>query len=162
MRILTVVTAFAIGSGCIATAADSPKKQSQDPCACVLLASNGKPAEPQQSKDNASQLESVLNSMDKAAASFKTVQAQFQWDQYTKLVDETDTQNGTIYYQRRDNNSVEMGAHIEKPDTRIVVFSDGLMRIYFPNTPTRSGNTLPARTGSVRELPGLRLRRPRT
>lgn len=132
MRILTAVTAFAIGFGCIATAADSPKQHSDDPCTCVLLASNGKPAEAQQSKDNGSQLESVLNSMDKAAASFKTVQSKFQWDQYTKLVDETDTQNGTIYYHRRDNSSVEMGAHIEKPDTRIVVFSDGLVRIYFP------------------------------
>src|SRR5690349_8838582 len=77
------------------------------------------------------QLEPVLASMDKASANFKTVESAFQWDQFTKVVNDTDTQKGEIYF-RRTSNGVEMAAHIEKPDAKIVVFSDGLVRIYQP------------------------------
>ena len=45
-------------------------------------------------------LESVLKTMDAAAANFQTTQADFVWDQYQKVVDETDTQKGTVYYRR--------------------------------------------------------------
>jgi outer membrane lipoprotein-sorting protein len=91
----------------------------------VALAANSQQA------DNAGQLESVLNSMDKAAANFKTVEATFAWDQFSKVVNETDTQNGTMYF-RRSGNNIEMAAHIEKPDAKIVVFSDAIVRIYQP------------------------------
>ena len=45
-----------------------------------------------QSKDSDSGLEHVLAQMDKTAAAFRTTQADFVWDQYAKVVDETDTQ----------------------------------------------------------------------
>lgn len=83
------------------------------------------------------QLEPVLASMDKASAAFKTVQCNFQWDQYTKVVNDTDTQNGAIYF-RHTGGGVEMAAHIEKPDVKIVVFSDGLVRIYQPKIDTET------------------------
>lgn len=89
-------------------------------CATAALAQGGN-----------GQLEPVLASMDKASTSFKTVQSEFKWDQYTKVVNDTETQNGTIYF-RRTGHGVEMAAHLEKPDTKIVVFSDGLIRIYEP------------------------------
>lgn len=81
------------------------------------------------------QLESVLNSMDKAAANFKTVECNFVWDQFTKVVNDTDTQTGAMYF-RRAGESIEMAAHIEKPDAKIVVFSDGMVRIYQPKIDT--------------------------
>lgn len=68
--------------------------------------------------------------MDKASASFKTIQAAFNWDQYTKLVDETDTQTGTIYFRRTSPDNVEMAAHIDKPAARIVVYSRGVVRTF--------------------------------
>jgi outer membrane lipoprotein-sorting protein len=98
----------------------------------VLAISCAVAASPQASN---SQLEPVLVSMDKAASSFKTVECTFQWDQFTKVVNDTDRQNGTIYF-RRTGNGVEMAAHIEKPDAKIVVFSDGLVRIYQPKIDT--------------------------
>lgn len=99
---------------------------------CVAVAAN----QPQAPSANSAQLESVLNSMDKAAASFKTIQCTFAWDQFTAIVNETDTQNGKMYF-RRAGHSVEMAAHIEKPETKIVVFSsDGLVRIYQPKIDT--------------------------
>ena len=94
----------------------------------VLFAANP----PQSSSSNNGQLESVLNSMDKASTSFKTVESHFNWGQYSKVVDETETQEGTIYFRRVDNNNVEMGAHIEKPHAKMVVFSNGVVRIYQP------------------------------
>ncbi len=114
---------------------DKSKREANAP-GCVSLALNAKPAAPQLAQNTGSQLESVLNSMDKAAASFKEVQATFEWDQFTKLVDETDTQNGKIYFRRMGNNNVEMGARIEKPDAKIVVFSDGVVQIYQPKMDT--------------------------
>jgi outer membrane lipoprotein-sorting protein len=99
---------------------------------CVAVAANP----PQTATGNSGQLESVLASMDKAAANFKTIQCTFAWDQFTAIVNETDTQNGTMYF-RRAGRSVEMAAHIEKPETKIVVFSNnGIVRIYQPKIDT--------------------------
>ena len=94
----------------------------------VMLAANP----PQAAPANGAQLDAVLTSMDKAAAKFKSIECTFEWDQYTKIVNETDVQNGTIYFRRLGSTSVEMAAHIEKPETKIVVFSDGVIRIYQP------------------------------
>ena len=99
--------------------------------ACAVLALAVSCAVAASAQGGNGQLEPVLASMDKASASFKTVQSDFKWDQYTKVVNDTETQNGTIYF-RRTGHGVEMAAHLEKPDTKIVVFSDGLVRIYEP------------------------------
>ena len=60
---------------------------------------------------HAQNLESVLNSMDKAAADFRTAQTEFVWDQYEKVVDEHDLQKGTMYF-RRQGDDVQMAADI--------------------------------------------------
>lgn len=73
--------------------------------------------------------------MDKAAAELKTVQSTFEWDQFTKLVNDTDVQSGVIYF-RRAGNQLEMAAHIEKPDNKTVLFSKGMVRIYQPKIDT--------------------------
>src|SRR5580704_17615816 len=76
-------------------------------------------------------LESVLKKMDAAAASFQTAQADFVWDQYQKVVDETDTQKGTVYY-RRAGNEIEMMAQIKEPDVKFVLYKDGKLQVYQP------------------------------
>ena len=45
-------------------------------------------------KQDASGLDNVLRKMDETAAHFQTAQADFVFDQYQKVVDETDTQKG--------------------------------------------------------------------
>ncbi len=82
-------------------------------------------------QQEASSLESVLKKMDAAAASFRSAQADFQWDQYQKVVDETDTQKGTVYY-RRSGNEIEMMADIKEPDVKFVLYRDGKLQIYQP------------------------------
>ena len=76
-------------------------------------------------------LEKVLTRMDQAAAGFKSLQAGFTWDQYQKVVNETDTQKGTIYY-RQTGKGVEMAADISQPDQKYVLFSEGKARVYQP------------------------------
>ena len=78
-----------------------------------------------------SPLENVLQKMDAAAADFHTAQADFVWDQYQKVVDEHDTQKGTVYY-RRAGNEIEMMAQIKEPDVKFVLYKEGKLQIYQP------------------------------
>ena len=85
-------------------------------------------------EDKASTLEQTLTSMDKAAAGFKAIEADFAWDQYQKVVDETDTESGTIYF-RRVGNEVQMMADITGPTPdkkKSVLFSDSKVQVYLP------------------------------
>lgn len=77
-------------------------------------------------------LDKVLTQMDTAAAGFKTAQADFVWDQYTKVVEEHDKQTGTIYF-RRDQKGVQMAADINHPDKKYVLFTDNNVQVYQPN-----------------------------
>jgi len=47
------------------------------------------------------------------------------------VVDETDTQKGTVYY-RRTGNATEMMAEIKEPDHKFVLYKDGLLQVYQP------------------------------
>jgi len=69
--------------------------------------------------------------MDATAANFRTTQADFVWDQYQKVVDETDTQKGTVYYRRAGQN-IEMMAEIKEPDRKFVLYKDGKLEVYQP------------------------------
>ena len=76
-------------------------------------------------------LESVLNKMDEAAAAFKSVETDFVWDQYQKVVDEMDSQKGVMYF-RRNGQNIEMAADITEPDKKYVLFTDGTVQVYQP------------------------------
>jgi outer membrane lipoprotein-sorting protein len=77
------------------------------------------------------QLEAVLTQMDMAAASFRTAQADFVWEQYQRVVDEKDVQEGVVYFRRRSAQT-EMAAHISKPDRKYVLFTENRVRLYQP------------------------------
>src|SRR5512146_889434 len=78
------------------------------------------------------ELNAILTRMDQTAENFKTTQADFIWDQYAKVVDETDTQKGKLYF-RRTKEGVEMAAHITEPTEKYVLFRDGKARVYQPS-----------------------------
>lgn len=82
--------------------------------------------------DSSSNLNAILTRMDQTAKAFKTTQAEFVFDQYQKVVNETDTQKGKIYF-RRSKSGVEMAAQITEPAAKDVVFEDGKLRMYQPN-----------------------------
>lgn len=81
---------------------------------------------------HAQSLEAILDSMDKAAASFRSAQTDFVWDQYQKVVDEHDNQKGTMYF-RRQGDDVQMAADITVPDKKYVLFSAGTVSVYVPS-----------------------------
>src|SRR5258708_17762841 len=85
----------------------------------------------QSSAQSNSDLERVLKQMDATAAAFRTAEANFAWDQYSKVVDETDTQKGKTYF-RRQGNDTQMAADIMEPDKKYVLYTDGKVQIYQP------------------------------
>ncbi len=98
-------------------------------------------ASPARPPADSAPLTAVIKKMDSVAASFRTTQAEFEWDTYEKVIDEVDDiSTGTIYY-RRSGKEVEMMADIKlagsdpaklKPEPKFVLFSKGKVRMYQP------------------------------
>jgi outer membrane lipoprotein-sorting protein len=78
-----------------------------------------------------SKLDNVLKKMDAAAANFHSAEANFVWQQYQRVVDETDTQTGTVYY-RKAGSDIEMMAEVKQPDHKEVLYKDGKLQVYQP------------------------------
>ena len=76
-------------------------------------------------------LERVLTEMDTAAKDFHSLQAAFVWDQYTKVVKDTDTSKGSVYFQR-EGNGIKMSADITDPSPKTVLFADGEVKMFEP------------------------------
>jgi len=90
------------------------------------------PAQQDAQTQTSEELQRILNRMDQTAANFKTTQANFEWDQYQKVVDEHDKQKGTVYF-RRAGNEVQMAAEISDPTSpKSVLFTDSKVEIYQP------------------------------
>ena len=78
--------------------------------------------------DNA-QLERVLTRMDEAARTFKTTQATLVSDQYQKIINESETQKGTIYF-RREGGEIQMAIDFDDPDKKYIVYTGGKVQMY--------------------------------
>jgi outer membrane lipoprotein-sorting protein len=91
----------------------------------------GPAAKTEDKKPDANTLESVLDQLDQASAEFKSTEADFVWDQYQRVVDETDTQKGHIYFVRHEKDT-HMAANVSEPDKKDLIFSDGKLRFYQP------------------------------
>jgi outer membrane lipoprotein-sorting protein len=76
-------------------------------------------------------LERVLTHMDVAARNFRTTEASVVWDQYQKVIDETDTQKGKVYF-RREGGEIQMAADFVEPDKKYVLYSGGKVQVYQP------------------------------
>ena len=109
----------------------------------ALTHMHGLSALPQAKAADSVNLDTVLKKMDTAAASFRGVQADFEWDTYEKVIDEVDEiQTGTVYY-RRNGKDIEMMAEVKKagsdatklkPEPKFVLFKDGKISMYQPKT----------------------------
>jgi outer membrane lipoprotein-sorting protein len=82
-----------------------------------------------QSADSA--LDAVLSQMDAAARNFKSAEATLVSDRYDKVINETDTETGKVYF-RREGSAVEMAVDFEKPDNKYVRYSGGKIQVYLP------------------------------
>jgi len=76
-------------------------------------------------------LERVLKQMDDSARDFKTVEASVVWEQYQKVVNETETEKGKVYF-RREGGEIQMAADFAEPDKKYVIYSGGKVQVYQP------------------------------
>jgi outer membrane lipoprotein-sorting protein len=78
-------------------------------------------------------LDEVLRQMDAASLKFQSAEATFRWDLYERVVKQTSTQTGTIYFKKQGTTTV-MGARIEQPSVKIIEFRNGILRLFEPGT----------------------------
>jgi len=76
-------------------------------------------------------LPEVLHQMDAASTRFHSAQADFRWDLYERVVRQTTTQNGSIYFEK-NGSSTQMGAKIEPPYTKFLEYKNGTLRLFDP------------------------------
>ena len=80
-------------------------------------------------------LNHVLTQLDAAAAKFHSAKADFQWDQFERVVSSTDTQAGVIYYEG-SGPSARVALDIEtvdgQPSKKNIVYSNGVLQLFVP------------------------------
>jgi outer membrane lipoprotein-sorting protein len=74
-------------------------------------------------------LNAVLAKMNANAATFKSAQADVEFETYQKVIDEKDLQKGRIYF-RRTGNGVEAAIDLTSPAPKQVIFRNGKISIY--------------------------------
>jgi outer membrane lipoprotein-sorting protein len=77
------------------------------------------------------ELEHVLAQMDVAAKNFKPTEASVVWEQYQKVIDETETQKGEIYF-RREGGEIQMAVDFAEPNKKYVIYNGGKVQVYQP------------------------------
>jgi outer membrane lipoprotein-sorting protein len=76
----------------------------------------------------ADDLKTVLADMNRGAASFKSAQADMEWVQYTRAVDEKDTQVGQIFF-RRSGKEMDAAVQFTKPHAKQAVIQGGKIKM---------------------------------
>jgi outer membrane lipoprotein-sorting protein len=76
-------------------------------------------------------LEPVLIQMDAASKALRTIEANVVWDQYQKVINDSDTEKGKVYF-RRENGETQMAVDFAEPDKKYVVYSGGKVQVYQP------------------------------
>ena len=100
-------------------------------CALVLAGYGvGLAAEAQAKPDR---LKTVLAEMDAGSAKFHSAEASIQKQQFEKIVNDTTTESGTIYFQR-SGNSTQVGAKFDPPNEQTLEYKNGLVRLYSAGT----------------------------
>ena len=89
------------------------------------------PAAPAWPQANPAGLDRILTQMDTAARNFRSTEASFVWDQYQKVINDTDSQKGKIYFRRQDKET-QMAADITDPDRKYLLYSNGKVQVYQP------------------------------
>ena len=87
------------------------------------------PCVPARAQAPADDLNSVLARMNANAATFKSAQADVEFETYQKVIDEKDLQKGRIYF-RHTGKGVEAGLDLTSPSPKQVVYKDEKVSIY--------------------------------
>ncbi len=80
-------------------------------------------------------LQKVIGELNAAAVKFSSAQADFTWDQFTAVVQEHETQTGTIYFERKTGGT-RMAAYLKqdngKDAPKTVLYDHGEVNFYEP------------------------------
>jgi len=80
-------------------------------------------------------LQKVIGELNAAATKFSSAQADFTWDQFTAVVQEHETQTGTIYFERK-KGVTRMAAYLKqdngKDAPKTVIYDGGEVNFYEP------------------------------
>ncbi len=101
---------------------------------CLAVASNPSQAQtsaPSTTQSEKAALDRVLTQMDSAAATFRSLEADFVWDQVNVMFNDTDTQKGKLYV-RHESSETLMAADISLPISKYLLYSGGKVQIYEP------------------------------
>lgn len=83
------------------------------------------------------ELDKIIAELNAASAKFKSAQADFSWDQFQAVVQQDEIQTGTIYFERRKDETV-VAAQIKqvdgKDEPKFVVYDGGQIQFYQPTT----------------------------
>src|ERR1017187_4960317 len=87
-----------------------------------------------------SRLTTVLDEMDAASTKFQSAQADLRQEIFTKVMQDTETKTGQIYFERK-NGATQMGMKLLPPDAKpgtppaqLVEFKDGKLRVFDTGT----------------------------
>jgi outer membrane lipoprotein-sorting protein len=78
-------------------------------------------------------LQTVLAEMDAASKTFRSAEASIQKQQFEKIVNDTTTESGTIYFLR-NGSSMQVGAKFDPPNAQTLEYKDGMVRLYSVGT----------------------------
>ena len=81
-------------------------------------------------------LDGALNRMDQAGSQFKGMAAQFKYEKYTAIVNESSASTGTIKIKRPKPGQMLGLFDFVAPDKKIVVLDSKTVEIYLPNMKT--------------------------
>jgi outer membrane lipoprotein-sorting protein len=74
-------------------------------------------------------LKTVLSQMDSASAKFRSAEADVKKLQFERIVNDTSTETGRIYFLR-NGSSMQVGVKFDPPDAQTMEYKNGLLRIY--------------------------------
>jgi outer membrane lipoprotein-sorting protein len=82
-------------------------------------------------------VQKVLTQLNAAAAKFQSAQADFDWDQFTAVVQDHDIQSGTIYFERKKGEkttqmAADLKQHNGKDAPKTLVYDGGQLQLYEP------------------------------
>src|ERR1700676_385630 len=77
-------------------------------------------------------LKMVLERLDRTAAKFRSAEADFEWDQYQKIVDETEKQHGEVYFRKVGDDTQMVAEVSDPPPPKTVLFTEGKVQLFRP------------------------------
>lgn len=78
---------------------------------------------------NNAKLQQVLSQMDAASKTFKSAEAEVKRVHLEKLVNDTSTESGKVYFLR-NGTTMQFGGRFDQPDLKIVEYKNGSGRLY--------------------------------